>query len=171
MGTFKAAAVWCDINSHKCQVPAVCTRSGCLSCSFKQTQIVSLQDHPTAFTLLFNSLTYIFLHVDLDCSAKNRINKLQKELKASTLRCRGENQLFWCRNQRPLWVRDISQTQYEPCGAPRSAGSGLLVVPRVKTEHGEAAFSFYAAQRVKADYFQIQDKDQPAYCCFLFIFL
>ena len=37
-------------------------------------------------------------------------------------------------------------TQYEPCRPLRLAGSELLVVPRVKTKRGEAAFSFYVAQ-------------------------
>lgn len=37
-------------------------------------------------------------------------------------------------------------TQYERCRPLRSAASGLLAFTRVKTKHGEAAFSFHAAQ-------------------------
>ena len=33
---------------------------------------------------------------------------------------------------------------YEPSRPLRSSGTGLLTVPRVKTKHREAAFSFYA---------------------------
>ncbi|KAF7667413.1 hypothetical protein LDENG_00061870 [Lucifuga dentata] len=36
--------------------------------------------------------------------------------------------------------------QYEPSRPLRSPGSGLLSVPRVRTKHGEAAFSFSAPQ-------------------------
>ena len=35
--------------------------------------------------------------------------------------------------------------QYEPSRALRSLGTGQLVLPKVKTKHGEAAFSYYAA--------------------------
>uniref|UniRef100_A0AAQ5X7A8 Reverse transcriptase domain-containing protein n=1 Tax=Amphiprion ocellaris TaxID=80972 RepID=A0AAQ5X7A8_AMPOC len=43
----------------------------------------------------------------------------------------------------PKYIRDLL-TQYIPTRPLRSSGSGLLLVPRVKTKHGEAAFSFYA---------------------------
>jgi len=33
---------------------------------------------------------------------------------------------------------------YEPAGTLRSSGRGLLLVPRVRTEQGEAAFQLYA---------------------------
>ncbi|KAF7668705.1 hypothetical protein LDENG_00294700, partial [Lucifuga dentata] len=36
--------------------------------------------------------------------------------------------------------------QYEPSRPLRSSGSGLLSVPRVRTKHDEAAFSFSAPQ-------------------------
>ncbi|KAF7651872.1 hypothetical protein LDENG_00104180 [Lucifuga dentata] len=35
--------------------------------------------------------------------------------------------------------------QYEPSRPLSSSGTDLLAVPRVKTKHGEAAFSYYAA--------------------------
>ena len=35
---------------------------------------------------------------------------------------------------------------YEPSGPLRSSSTGLLSVPRVRTKHAEAAFSYYAAQ-------------------------
>ena len=34
-------------------------------------------------------------------------------------------------------------THYEPPRPLRSSGTGLLSVPRVRTKHGEAAFSYY----------------------------
>uniref|UniRef100_A0A669DF59 Reverse transcriptase domain-containing protein n=1 Tax=Oreochromis niloticus TaxID=8128 RepID=A0A669DF59_ORENI len=43
----------------------------------------------------------------------------------------------------PKYISDLL-TQYEPSRSLRSSGSGLLSVPRVRTRHGEAAFSFYA---------------------------
>uniref|UniRef100_A0A3P9BKS9 Reverse transcriptase domain-containing protein n=3 Tax=Maylandia zebra TaxID=106582 RepID=A0A3P9BKS9_9CICH len=43
----------------------------------------------------------------------------------------------------PKYINDLL-TQYEPSRSLRSSGSGLLSVPRVRTRHGEAAFSFYA---------------------------
>ena len=43
----------------------------------------------------------------------------------------------------PKYISDLL-TQYEPSRPLRSSGSGFLSVPRVRTRHGEAAFSFYA---------------------------
>uniref|UniRef100_A0A3B3B5V6 Reverse transcriptase domain-containing protein n=1 Tax=Oryzias melastigma TaxID=30732 RepID=A0A3B3B5V6_ORYME len=45
----------------------------------------------------------------------------------------------------PKYMTDLL-TQYVPARPLRSSGSGLLSVPRVRTKHGEAAFSFYAPQ-------------------------
>ena len=36
--------------------------------------------------------------------------------------------------------------EYKPSRALRSTDSGQIVEPRVQAKHGEAAFSFYAAQ-------------------------
>ena len=43
----------------------------------------------------------------------------------------------------PKYISDLL-TQYEPPTPLRSSGSGYLSVPRFRTRHGEAAFSFYA---------------------------
>ncbi|KAF7665557.1 hypothetical protein LDENG_00137930, partial [Lucifuga dentata] len=43
----------------------------------------------------------------------------------------------------PTYISDLLR-QYEPSRSLRSAGTGLLVVPKVITKHGEAAFSFCA---------------------------
>ena len=43
----------------------------------------------------------------------------------------------------PKYISDLL-IRYEPSRPLRSSGTGLLSVPRVKTKHGEAAFSFYA---------------------------
>lgn len=43
----------------------------------------------------------------------------------------------------PKYISDLL-IFYEPSRSLRSSGAGLLTVPRVRTKHGEAAFSFYA---------------------------
>ena len=43
----------------------------------------------------------------------------------------------------PKYISDLL-LHYEPSKLLRLSGTGLLSVPRVKTKHGEAAFSFYA---------------------------
>ena len=43
----------------------------------------------------------------------------------------------------PKYISDLL-TQYEPPRPLKSSGSSFLSVPRVRTRHGEAAFSFYA---------------------------
>ena len=43
----------------------------------------------------------------------------------------------------PKYIIDLL-THYEPSRPLRSSGSGFLSVPRVRTRHGESAFSFYA---------------------------
>ncbi|XP_032872790.1 uncharacterized protein LOC116970201, partial [Amblyraja radiata] len=43
----------------------------------------------------------------------------------------------------PKYISDLLLS-YEPPRPLRSSGTGLLCVPRVRTKHGEAAFSFYA---------------------------
>lgn len=43
----------------------------------------------------------------------------------------------------PKYICDLL-INYEPSRPLRSSGTGLLTVPRVRTKHGEAAFSFYA---------------------------
>ena len=43
----------------------------------------------------------------------------------------------------PKYITDLL-TNYEPSRPLRSSGTGLLTVPRVRTKHGEAAFSYYA---------------------------
>ena len=43
----------------------------------------------------------------------------------------------------PQYIRDLL-VQYEPSRPLRSSGAGLLCVPKVRTKHGESAFSFYA---------------------------
>ena len=45
----------------------------------------------------------------------------------------------------PKYLADMLKP-YEPPRALRSSGRGLLVVPRVTTKHGEAAFQFHAAK-------------------------
>ena len=45
----------------------------------------------------------------------------------------------------PKYIRDLL-LPYQPSRPLRSSGSGLLCVPRIRTKHGEAAFSFYAPQ-------------------------
>ena len=45
----------------------------------------------------------------------------------------------------PKYIQDLL-VRYEPTRSLRSSGSSLLSVPRVRTKHGEAAFSFYAPQ-------------------------
>ena len=43
----------------------------------------------------------------------------------------------------PKYISDLLP-YYESSRSLRSSGTGLLTVPRVKTKHGEAAFSYYA---------------------------
>ena len=43
----------------------------------------------------------------------------------------------------PKYISDLL-VRYEASRPLRSSGTGLLSVPRIKTKHGEAAFSFYA---------------------------
>ena len=43
----------------------------------------------------------------------------------------------------PKYISDLL-IRYEPSRPLRSSGTGLLFVPRVKTKHGQSAFSFYA---------------------------
>ena len=43
----------------------------------------------------------------------------------------------------PKYINNLLHN-YEPSRSLRSSGTGLLSVPRVRTKHGEAAFSYYA---------------------------
>ena len=43
----------------------------------------------------------------------------------------------------PSYIADLLP-RYEPARSLRSAGSGLLVVPKIKSKHGKAAFGHYA---------------------------
>ena len=43
----------------------------------------------------------------------------------------------------PRYINDLLHN-YEPSRSLRSSGSGLLSVPRIRTKHGKAAFSYYA---------------------------
>ena len=43
----------------------------------------------------------------------------------------------------PKYISELLP-RYEPSRPLRSSGSGLLIVPRIKTKHGKAAFSHYA---------------------------
>ncbi|RJG15175.1 hypothetical protein D4A39_16695, partial [Alcanivorax profundi] len=45
----------------------------------------------------------------------------------------------------PKYISDML-VPYEPSRTLRTSGTGLLLVPRVRTKHGEGAFQFYAAK-------------------------
>ncbi|KAK7899424.1 hypothetical protein WMY93_020277 [Mugilogobius chulae] len=45
----------------------------------------------------------------------------------------------------PKYISDML-VRYEPSRTLRTSGTGLLLVPRVRTKHGESAFQFYAAK-------------------------
>ena len=45
----------------------------------------------------------------------------------------------------PKYISDML-VPYEPSRTLRTSGTGLLLVPRVRTKHGESGFQFYAAK-------------------------